>query len=251
MAAAERSIALDPGSAAGHSALANATLLYENDRARAGEEFERALELNPSYALGRCWYALFYLQWARGEIEQGVTEARRALDLDPMNSYLAMILGCCYCTAGRLEEAVEVGRRAIQLDPESFVAHWALGVSLRMAGQLAGAVAILEKAAAMSSRHARALCSLAGVFGAWGKPSDAAWLFRELSERSTRSFVPATYLALAAEGAGLREEALALAQRAGKDREPTFLLHARYFPEFQALRSNPRFAAILREMDAR
>jgi non-specific serine/threonine protein kinase len=54
MAAAKRSIALDPESAAGHSALANATLLYENDRARAGEEFERALELNPRYALGRC-----------------------------------------------------------------------------------------------------------------------------------------------------------------------------------------------------
>jgi eukaryotic-like serine/threonine-protein kinase len=250
MAAAKRSIALDPGAAAGHSALANATLLYENDRTRAGEEFERALKLNPSYVLGRCWYALFYLQWARGELEQGITEARRSLDLDPMNSYLAMILGCCYCTAGRLEEAVETGRRAIQLDPESFVAHWALGVSLRMAGQFGEAVSILEKASAMSSRHARALASLAAVFGAWGRPSEAARLFGELRERSTRSFVPATYLALAADGAGQHEEALALAQRAGKDREPTFILHARHFPEFRTLRSDPRFGAILREMDS-
>jgi Flp pilus assembly protein TadD len=168
-----------------------------------------------------------------------------------MNSYLAMILGCCYCTAGRLEEAVEMGRRAVQLDAESFVAHWALGVSLRMAGQLPEAVSVLEKAAAMSSRHARALASLAGVFGASGRTSDAAGLFRELSERSTRSFVPATYLALAAEGAGLREEALILAQRAGKDLEPTFILHARHFPEFNDLHSDPGFAAILRKMDSR
>jgi len=250
MRAARQSIVLDPGSAAGHSALATATLLYENDRARAGEEFERALELNPSYVLGRCWYALFYLQWARGEMERSVTEARRAFDLDPMNSYLAMILGCCYCTAGRLEDAVETSRRAIQLDPDSFVAHWALGVSLRMGRQFGEAVSILEKAAAMSNRHARALASLAGVFGAWGRPSEAAELFRELNESSTRSFVPATYLALAAEGAGRHEEALALAQRAGKDREPTFILHARYFPEFRALHSDPRFAAILSEMDS-
>jgi TolB-like protein/Tfp pilus assembly protein PilF/tRNA A-37 threonylcarbamoyl transferase component Bud32 len=250
MAAAKRSIALDPRAAAGHSALANATLLYENDRTRAGEEFERALELNPNYVLGRCWYALFYLQWARGELELGITEARRALDLDPMNSYLAMILGCCYCTAGRLAEAVETGRRAIQLDPESFVAHWALGVSLRMGGQFAEAVSILEKASAMSSRHVRALASLAAVFGAWGRRSEAARLFGELRERSGRSFVPATYLALAAEGAGQHEAALALAQQAGKDREPTFILHARYFPEFRAFHSDPRFAAILREMDA-
>jgi len=251
MAAATRSIALDPGSAAGHSALATATLMYENDRDRAGEEFERALELNPSYGLGRCWYGLFYLQWARGEIERGIGEARRALDGDPMNSYLAMILGCGYCTADRLEEAVAMGRRAIQLDPESFVAHWALGVSLRMAGQFSEAVSILERAAAMSGRHARALASLAGVFGAWGRPSEAATLFQELRERSTRSFVPATYLALAAEGAGQHEEAMALAERAGKDREPTFILHARYFNEFGPLRSDPRFAGILREMDSR
>ncbi len=250
MAAAKRSIALDPGSAAGHSALANATLFYENDRTRAGEEFERALELNPSYVLGRCWYALFYLQWARGELEKGITEARRSLDLDPMNSYLAMILGCCYCTAGRLEEAVETGRRAIQLDPESFVAHWGLGVSLKMAGRFAEAVSILEKASAMSGRHARARASLAAVFGDWGRPSEAVRIFSELRERSTRSFVPATYLALAAEGAGQHEEALALAQRAGKDREPTFILHARYFPEFRTLRSDPRFGAILHEMDS-
>jgi tetratricopeptide (TPR) repeat protein len=225
-------------------------LLYEDDRTRAGEEFERALELNPSYVLGRCWYGLFYLQWARGELEQGVTEARRALDLDPMNSYPAMILGCCYCTAGRLEEAVETCRRAIQLDPESFVAHWALGVSLRMAGQFGEAVSILDKASAMSSRHARALASLAAVFGAWGRPSEALQLLGELRERSTQSFVPATYLALAAEGAGQHEEALALAQRAGKDREPTFILHARYFPEFRAFHSDPRFVAILRDMDS-
>ena len=250
MAAAKRSIALDPGSAAGHSALANATLFYENNRTQAGQEFERALELSPDYHLGRCWYGLFYLQWARGEIERGITEARRAFDHDPMNSYLAMILGCGYCTAGRLEKAVETGRLAIQLDPESFVAHWALGVSLRMNGQFEEATSILNSAAAMSNRHARALSSLAAVFGDWGRPSEAAALFGELRERSTRSFVPASYLALAAEGAGQHEEALALARQAGRDREPTFILHARHYSEFRAFRSDPRFAAILHEMDS-
>ena len=88
MAAATRSIELDPGSAAGHTALACAALLYENNRTMARREFERALELSPSYALGRCWYALFYFQWACGEFEQGIAEARRALDSDPLSAYL-------------------------------------------------------------------------------------------------------------------------------------------------------------------
>ena len=249
MAAATRSIELDPASAAGHTALACATLLYENNRTMAKQEFERALELSPSYVLGRCWYALFYLQWARGEFEQGIAEARRALDGDPLSAYVTMLLACCLCTAGRLDEAIETARRAVQQDPESFVARWVLGVSLGTAGRFEEAVSTLEAAAGMSGRHSRALTSLAGVFGQWGKPSEASALHRELMDRASRAYVPLTYLILTAEAAGQHEEAMAFARRAWDEREPTFILHARHFPEFRALHSDPRFAAILREMD--
>jgi len=250
MTAATRSIELDPRSAAGHAALANATLLFENNRTRARQEFERALELSPTYVLGRCWYACFYLQWACGELEQGIAEARRALEIDPLSSYLSMILACCLCTAGRLEEAIEMARQAVRQDPETFVARWILGVSLGTAGRFEEAVSTLEAAAEMSGRHSRALCSLAGVFGQWGKPSEASTLHRELMDRAQRSYISASYLALTAEAAGQRDEALAFARRAWDERDPAFILHARHFMEFRTLRSDPRFAAILREMDS-
>ncbi len=168
MAAAKRSIELDPTSAAGHTALACATLLYENNRAMAKQEFERALELSPSYAMGRCWYANFYLNWACGDFEQGIAEARRALDSDPLSAYVTMTLGVCLFTAGRLDEAIDTCRRAIQLDPESFVSRWALGIALGMAGRFEEAVSTLEAAAEMSGRHSLALTGLAGVFGQGG-----------------------------------------------------------------------------------
>ena len=249
MAAATRSIELDPTSAAGHAALACATLLLENNRAMAKQEFERALELRPSYVLGRSWYACFYLQWARGDLEQGIAEARRALESDPLSSYAGMILACCLCTAGRLDEAIETARRAVQHDPESFIARWALGVSLRTAGRFEEAVSTLETAAGMSGRHSRALSSLAGVFGQWGKRSEASALHRELMDRASRAYVPLTYLFLTAEASGQHEEAMALARRAWDAREPTFILHARYWPEFRALHSDPSFATTLAEMN--
>jgi tetratricopeptide (TPR) repeat protein len=249
MAAATRSIELDPTSAAGHTALAVATLLYENNRIQAKQEFERALELRPSYVLGRSWYALFYLQWARGKFEHGIAEARRALDGDPLSSYLSMILACALCTAGRLDEAIEMARRAVEQDPASFIARWALGVSLGTAGRFEEAISALETAVQISGRHARALSSLAVVFGSWRKFSEADALHREVLERASRAYVPLTYLVLTAEAAGQHEEALAFAQRAWDDREPPFILHARHFPEFRKLRSEPRFAAILREMN--
>ena len=216
----------------------------------AGQEFERALELNPSYALGRCWYSCFYLQWARGEFERGIAEARRALDIDPLSSYLSMILACCLYTAGRLEEAIETGRMAVQQDPGTFVARWILGVSLGAAGRFEEAVSTLEAALGMSGRHSRALCSLAGVLGHWGKRPEASALYRELTDRSSRGYISSAYLALGAEAAGQREEALAFVRRAWDERDPAFIIHARHFPEYHTLRPDPRFAAIQREMDS-
>jgi tetratricopeptide (TPR) repeat protein len=248
MAAATRSIELDPTSAAGHTALACATLLYENDRERAKQEFERALELNPSF-VGRCWYALFYFQWARGDYEQGISEARRALDNDPLSAYLMMILGACLYTAGRVDEAIDMCRRAVRQDPESFVAHWALGISLGLAGRFQEAVSTLEVAAEMSGRHCLAVTVLAGVLAHGGKPEEARTLHRELMDRASRGYVSATHLALTAEAAGEHEEAIAFARRAWDEREPPFILWARHFAHYRTLHSDPRFAAILREMN--
>jgi TolB-like protein/Tfp pilus assembly protein PilF len=249
LAAARRSIELDPASAVGHTALACATLLYENKRAMAKQEFERALELNPHYAQGRGWFALYYFQWACGEFEQGIAEARRALDTDPLSAYVAMTLANCLCTAGRLDEAIDVARRAVQLDPQSFVARWALGVSLGTAGRFEEAVATFEAAAGMSGRHSLALIGLAAVFGRWGKPSAASIVHAELLERSARSYVACAHLALTAEAAGHHEEAVAFARRAWDEREPAFILWARHFPPYRTLHADPRFAAILREMN--
>ena len=249
IAAARRAIELNPTSAVGHTALACATLLYENNRAMAKQEFEHALQLNPHYAQGRGWYALFYFQWACGEFEQGIAEARRAVDGDPLSAYVTMNLANCLCTAGRLDEAIETARLAIHHDPDSFVAQWALGVSLGTAGRCEEAVSTFELAAKMSGRHALALTGLAGVFGQWGRPSEASALHRELLERSSRTYVALTHLALTAEAAGQHEEAVAFARRAWDEREPSFILWARHFPPYRALHSDPRFAAILREMD--
>ena len=102
----------------------------------------------------------------------------------------------------------------------------------------------------MSGRHSLALTGLAGVFGQRGNPADAFVLHRELMDRASRSYVSPSHLALTAEAAGQHEEAMAFARRAWDEREPSFILWARHFPQYRTLHSDPRFAAILREMDS-
>jgi serine/threonine-protein kinase len=250
MAAANRAIELDPTSAVAHTALACATLLFENNRPMAKQKFERALELNPRHAMGRCWYGQFYWNWGSGDFEQGLAETRRALEIDPLSAYLTMSLGVCLFTGGRLDEAIDTCRRATQLDPESFVSRWALGIALGLAGRFEEAISTLDKAAEMSGRHSLALTGLAGVFGQRGNRADAFVLHRELMDRASRSYVSPSHLALTAEAAGQHEEAIAFARQAWDDREPSFILWARHFPQYRTLHSDPRFAAILREMDS-
>ena len=191
MAAATRSIELDPTSAAGHTALACRDLVVRKRPRR-----KRSRSSSERWSSGRVtsWAAagtrVFYLQWARGEFEQGIAEARRALDDDPLSSYLSMLLACALCTAGRLDEAIETARRAVEQDPESFIARWILGVSLGTAGRFEEAIPTLETAAGMSGRHARALTSLAVVFGQWRKLSEADALHRELLDRASHAYVP-------------------------------------------------------------
>lgn len=250
LTAASKALQLDPSSAAAHTAFACASLLYENDRDLAGREFERALELNPQYVQGRAWYALFYLQWARGEFEQGIAEARRALECDPLSAYATMILAACLFTAGTSDEGLMVARLAVERDPESFVARWVLGITQIERELYEEATATLENAAVMSRRHPYALTSLAVAFGRWGKRKAAEALIHELTQRAERSYVAASQLIAPNEAVGRRDLSMQYAERAWAEREPSFLLFARHFPQWHSIRSDARFQAILREMDA-
>ena len=249
IAAATRAIELEPSSAAGHASLACAVLMFDQDLPRAEQEFERALQLNPRYVQGRCWYALFYLQWTRGAFDQGVMHARRALADDPLSAYPAMFLAGCLQVAGRLDEALATARLAVERDSESFAARWILGETLALAGRTDEAVAVYHEAAGMTDSPV-ALSGLAFAHAQAGRTADAARIHEELTARAGERYVPFVLLASTAAAAGRHDEAIALARHAWDHREPTFKLWARHFHELRTLRTDPRFDAILRELDA-
>jgi TolB-like protein/Tfp pilus assembly protein PilF len=249
LAAASRAIELSPSSAAGHAALALAVLAFANDRPQAKQAFERALDLNPHHVEGRCWYALFYLQWVAGQFDEGLSHARRALADDPLSAYTTMIVAACLGTAGRLEEATEMARLATERDPESYAARWAAGVVLVEAGRTAEAIERLESTPAELA-SALELISLAFAYQQAGRAADAAAVHERLLARASARYVPRAYLALSAAAAGRRDDAIAYAREAWDDREPPFILFARHFPQWRPLHADPRFQAILRELEA-
>ena len=250
LAAARRALALDPDSADAHTALAGLRRICEDDIEGAGVAFRTALELNPSHVQARCWYALFFLQAGRlGLLDEGVSEARRAQASDPLSAYTATILAMTLITAGQTAEGVAEARKAVAIDPQSFVARWVLAMALHYDGQLDEAESVSEQAVAISVRHHFAIVTLALILARRGEPDRARALHEELVQRAAEGYIPLTQLALSADAAGDRDQALAYARQALDDREPPFLLLARQWPEFRELRKDPRFVALVRELD--
>jgi TolB-like protein/predicted Zn-dependent protease len=249
LGAAARALALAPDSAEAHTAAAGAALLYRGDKEQAGRSFQRALALNPAYVLGRSWYALFYLQWTLGWMDEGIQEARKAVETDPLSSFAHLMLSAAFYTAERYAEAVDAARRALALDPRAFPPHWILAESLGRLGQVDAAFEVLDRGTEMSHRHPLILLSLSQVLAAAGRRADADAVYRELVERARTTHVNDGQLAAAAWYAGHADDAVGYARRALATREPLFLLAARFTPAYRDMQDDPRIAAIVSELD--
>jgi serine/threonine-protein kinase len=248
LAAARRALELDPDLAEAHNALACAALLWERDYALAERAFKRAIDLNPGYMQARAWYALFFVHWAADRFDEAYPLVLAALQDDPLSGYMGCVVGFAETVAGRHAEAVAHGRRAVELDPTSYVATWGFMEALDHAGEYAEAEIQGERALEMSGRHAWALCGLAAVYAHWGKMDEARRLWAEAEERSTREHMVPTMLSIAAAAVGEREKALVLAERAESERDPLFVMLSRLWPDFDVLRDEPRFQAVISRM---
>ena len=106
---------LDPNSAEAHNALAMVHWKYDWDWPGADQEFRRAIELNPDYALAHHWYGLFLGEQKRSE--EAIAEEQRALQLDPFSISTLGDLAWVYKYARRYREALEQLKKAEELGP--------------------------------------------------------------------------------------------------------------------------------------
>lgn len=81
-----KALALDANLADAYFSLGPPPFFYEWDWSAAEKSYKRAFELNPNNALAHDLYSL-YLQ-SQNRADEAVVEAKRALELDPLSSYL-------------------------------------------------------------------------------------------------------------------------------------------------------------------
>ena len=146
--AATRALEIDDSLAEAHASLAFVRLYYDWDWSGAGKAFHRAIELNPNYAPARQWHS--HLLMARGKTNESISEAKRAVEIDPLSLPAAMNVGWQYHWSREYELAVENLRKVLELDANFEQAHWGLGLAYQGKGLVEEAAAEFRKAVDLS-----------------------------------------------------------------------------------------------------
>ena len=234
-AAAAKALSLDNKLASAHYALATAYTWYDWNWVDAEKEFRLGLALNPNDALGRNWHG-GYLS-VMGRHEEAIDEHERARELDPLSLIVNANLARSYYWARRYDEAIAQAKATLQLDPKFGVALFWLEGSLRHKGMFKEAVA-LRQAVATPERANR----IAQKFKAKGFSS----LLREGGEgfKNAGTLVEAArcYAAISD-----KETAIALLEECYQ-RRCSSMVTLKAEPDFDGLRSDPRFQELVRRI---
>jgi serine/threonine protein kinase/Flp pilus assembly protein TadD len=242
-AAALKALEMDEGVAEAHVSLGFVNLLYDWDWTEAEKHFQRALALNPSYANAHNWYS-FYLM-AMGRAEAALVESKRALDLDPASPGMNQIMAIQLVYARRFDDGIEQYRKALEMGQHD--AHLGLGSAYAAKGAYREAVSEFQKYAELDRGTPRSIAALAYAHARLNERSEALSAVEQLKTLSKHRYVPASTIALVYIGLGDKDQAFAWLEKAYDERAYS-LVFLKVSPAFDPLRSDPRYAELLRRI---
>ena len=239
-----KALELDPSSPEAHVARGEFALQFEHQWDRAEAELQQAIALNPSDSEARSHYGFLLT------ILQRSGEARKqylqAIERDPLNLQRRRGLAETYVDEGDLPSAISLLEKLVHDYPESPWDRGNLARAYALVGRPNDARTTVEPLATSRDPTSRSIHGC--VQALLGKPEYerallADWEGGRLSERLDRKYAALGYAVL-----GENERALALL--APDDREGgTNLWNVYLDPILDPLREDPRFVAMIRELN--
>ncbi len=239
---AMRALEIDNMMAEAHASLANVRYWYDWDWPEAESEFKRAIELSPNYPTVHQYYSTYLIAMRR--YEEAISEIKRAQELAPLSLQINVQVVRTLYFAHEYDEAIEQCRKMLEMDLDYSGTHVFLGRIYNQKRLYKQALAELETARGVLGDNAELLSLIGYTYAVAGRRVEALKTLQELQAQAKRRYVSPYHLAMVYAGLGEPDEALIWLERAFEDREGRMTI-LRSVPEFDSLRSDPRFAALL------
>jgi TolB-like protein/DNA-binding winged helix-turn-helix (wHTH) protein len=243
--AVTRALELDNNLAEAHIVLGRILIWYEWNWPAGEAAFLRAIELSPNSPMTHQWYG--HALAVIGRFDKSLAELRRAQELDPLSLSIGEEIATALLFAGRYDETITQIRRILDIDPRFAFAYIDLSIALAQTGKSQEAITELQKALSLENEHVFLLSLMGFTYARMGGKEKAEDIIRQLKELSRRKYVSPQHIARVYVGVGDRDQAFEWLEKAyqGRDYNVPYL---RVDPTFESLRSDPRFASLVRRV---
>jgi TolB-like protein/Flp pilus assembly protein TadD len=213
----------------------------EGDWTAAEKGFARAIALNSRAQNVHTKYARYLV--AVGRNDEAITEAKRALELDPLSPSAVGGVAWVALNARQYDLAIEYFRKAIEMSPTDPRFHNNLARVLVQKGIYEEAVVEFQKGIALDRSAPGRPAHLAYTLAVMGKTAEARKLLDELGRRAKQSNVNPLNFAIIYAGLE-KDKAFEWLEKCWPDRSgPPFI---QIDPVFDRLRSDLRFVDLAR-----
>jgi eukaryotic-like serine/threonine-protein kinase len=241
--AAMMAFRLDDTLAEGHVSLGRIKAYYDWDWSGAELEFKRAVELDPNSSIAHREYGCYLA--AVGRSDQAIAEAKQGRDLDPLSQQANFYVAWTLISAHRHDEAIEQSRQVLETFP---VGHFWIGMAYLGKSRYEEAIAEFEKTLSRSRDHITAKASLGYAYGMSGKRAQAEKVLADLEELFKQRKGSPYNIAMIYAGLGKKDQAFAWLEQAYLDHSRPLATGLKVSPTWDKLRSDARFADLLRRM---
>ena len=212
----------------------------------AEQHLRRAIELNPNEVNAHLFYA--HVLSNTGKHQEALSEVKVARELDPLFPFAGSLEGQFLFHAGKHDEALDRLQNTFDLAPNFWMPHSFASMVYIDKGMFPEALIEARKARAMSAASTFSIALESYTLAKMGNREEAEKVLGEMLEISKTRGMPPTHLAIAYNGLGDTERALAWLEKGFAERDPkmTFL---KVDPKWNNLRSSPRFIELMRRMN--
>ena len=218
---------------------------FEWDWPGIEREFKHAIALDPNYVPALHKYSHYLI--LMGRFDGSLTVSQRALALDPLAVGMTFHLGAHYYRARQYDLAVTQVQKALAMSPNHTGAHAYLGFTYAQQGRYNEAIAGLQKSPERGVVDTRG--DIGQVYALAGRRAEAEKLLTQLHEEAKHKPVSSYHIAGIYAVLGEKDQAFVWLEKAIAERDPNFTNQGpKVDVQFDNLRSDPRFADLLRRM---